>query len=230
MWAKVLIMIAVIGTNIYIGLVLAEMCNDPHISPHMAKPGIGLSSAATALVIAGLFCISYPEEGQRLTRWSQFLINTGEYIFPGGAEYARFWPAVGSQMIVLGLFFTPWLKSLLQFGPLVWMGKVSFAIYLIHGPLMRTLLAHLVFGWSERAPLTEDTATGKMVPSAATPEYNNWVTALSIAIFYIVLYRAASLWVKYVDPACGRVAKRIEVWMFAEGESTEKPPQLSLPA
>lgn len=205
------------------------MSNDPHIAPYMANPGVGLMSVAIALVLAGLYAISYPEEDATFAGWSTGLITIGGYIFPVGAEYSRVWPAVGSQMIVLGLFFVPFLKELLSVGPLVWMGEVSFAIYIIHGPLMRSLLTYMVFGWSERPEFRADEGTGKLFPVAWVAEYNNWVTGLAIVIFYLVLYRLASLWVRWVDPACGRVAKRLETLVFVD-EAKEKPAQVSLPS
>ena len=209
---------------------LAELANDPYVAPYMNDPGVGLLSAAAAMVVLGLYCISYPEANPALTKWSVGLTDVGLILFPASGELDRFWPAVGSQMIVVGLFFMPYLKGLLSWSPLVFMGKVSFAIYLIHGPLMRCLLAWMVFGLSEKPVPQIDPVTDELRATAWVPEYSKMVTGLAIVIFYLAVYKIAGLWVRWVDPACSRVAKRLEDWLWVEGESAEKPVHPSLPA
>jgi len=167
-----------------------------------------LNIGTTASMMLGLCCISFPEYNQTWTWWSNGMCVLATYVFPPGIELARYWPGLGAQLICVAFMLNPNLKRILSGSLLNWMGNVSFAVYLIHGTLIRTVLTWAVFGFSTQRPpyLNEDNESVQdWIEPVAT-----WKLIVVIPLFYILVYRLANYWVKYVDPWAGAVTNWIE--------------------
>lgn len=108
------------------------------------------------------------------------------------------------------------------------MGKLSFAVYLLHAPLIRTVLTYVLFGFSIRPSGGKD-EKGNQLPPGWLPLANRWVCVLAIPLFYLFLYRVANLWAAYVDPFCARVTQWFEDLVFRDDSRMvmEKPLLLS---
>ena len=211
---------AVIGTNIYAGLALAELSLDSNVQSFITDRPIIVSLISSTFIIFGLYVVSYPEENPEWARWSMGLMNLGHYIFPQGSEYARFYPGLGSDLLTFGVAFNTTAKRLLSHSALCWMGKMSFAIYLLHAPLIRTVLTWMLFGISPRPP---PPLPGQNLPPEWIPIISHWAVIIIVPLFYIILYRIAQMWVLHVDPWCGRVTSWIEDRVFREESKAEKP-------
>ncbi|CAK1357930.1 unnamed protein product [Cercospora beticola] len=82
-------------------------------------------------------------------------------------EYWRWWHAWGAFMVVYGVLRLSWLQKFFSTRPLKYLGKISFALYLVHGPLMWTvgdriyrLFGHITMPemttmWDEMLPVPE---------------------------------------------------------------------------
>lgn len=82
-------------------------------------------------------------------------------------EYWRWWHAWGAFLVVYGVLRIGWLQRFFSTRPLKYLGKISFALYLVHGPIMWTLgdRIYRLFGhitmpemttiWDERIPIPE---------------------------------------------------------------------------
>lgn len=172
--------------------------------------------------------MSYPEENPSWARWSQNLFLLGDYIFPKNSEFARYYPGLGANVLTLGIMFNDTAKRLLSTSFFCWMGKLSFPIYLLHAPLIRTVLAWVLFGASIRPDQGKDDE-GNQLPPGWLPIANRWVVVLALPMFYVFLYRVANLWAQHVDPFCGRVTNWFEELVFRDDAkaSSEKPLLLS---
>jgi len=213
---------AVIGINIYAGMLLAELQLDPEIQSHVADHPHTYSFLSTALIFLGTFTLSYPEENPEWARWSTGLLHFGYHIFPEGAEFARFYPALGSQILIFGIFFNPTAKRLLSSSALCWLGKMSFAVYLLHAPLIRSLLTWMLYGASSSPLSPGKDANGNDLPPSWIPLTNRWLLVVTLPLFYFLLYRIAHIWTAYVDPWCARATNWVEERMFRDDSRMEK--------
>jgi hypothetical protein len=207
-------------------MILAELTVDPDVQSFAAKHYFARSVASSILIIIGLFFISFPEENQSWTRWSAFLLKLGDYMFPTGVEIARYYPGLGANILILGIMFNDTAKRIMSHSFFCWMGKLSFPIYLLHAPLIRTVLTWVLFGASVRPPQGKD-QDGKELPPGWLPIANRWVCFIAIPMFYVFLYRVANLWATHVDPFCGRVTNWFEELVFRDdAKATEQKPLL----
>ncbi|KAL6718317.1 hypothetical protein ACLMJK_004406 [Lecanora helva] len=219
---------ALIGFNVYCGIILAELTLDSDVQNFASAHNYARKLFSAGLIILGLFFMSYPEENPSWARWSHNLELLGSYIFPQNAEYARFYPGLGVNLLTLGVMFNNTAKKILSTSFFCWMGKLSFPIYLLHAPLIRTVLAWVLFGASIRPDQGKD-ENGNQLPPGWLPIANRWVVVIALPLFYVFLYRVANLWAQYVDPFCGRVTNLFEELVFRDDAkaSSEKPLLLS---
>ena len=218
--------LALVGFNIFCGIFLAELSIDGDVASWSSSHPFIQSIGSASLILLGLFFCSYPEEHPTWARWSTGLLHLGNWIFPHGVEYARYYPGLGADILALGVMFNTTAKKILSHSFLCWMGKLSWPVYLLHAPLIRTVLTWALFGASVRPPQGKDDK-GNQLPPGWLPIANRWVVMFAIPLFYVFLYRVAGLWANHVDPWCTRVTQWFEELVFRDDAKTEKPILLS---
>lgn len=93
------------------------------------------------LCLIGLHCLSYPPWNADRTPGYRTLSR----ITPshrGVIEY--FWQRVGAPMFLLALSGSPFLRHPFQTRFILYLGKISFPLYIVHGPMNHTLGLWLV--------------------------------------------------------------------------------------
>ena len=121
---------------------------------------------------------------------------------PSGGELSRYVHSVGVQILALGILFAPAAQHALSHRWIHWMGKTSFAVYLIHPLFIRTVLVWMLYG--TLVPPQGFDQEGK--PTGPTQMQWEGVRCSNFAafpVFYVILYLGASYWVRYVDRGCG---------------------------
>ena len=210
---------AMIGLNVYAGALLAEL--NIHLGSAHAFPrcrGLPMRFLCAVLILIGLYWSSYPETHNGWRTWSANLGWWGLKIFPRGVDQYRFWPALGVQLITISVMLSPHLQHFLSLPSLTWLGTVSFPIYLLHGPLIRSLLAWLLFGLRNPIKKIEHNADGsvkgeyEVLPMPTLPMY-----IIAIPIFFIALLAVCQLWNLYIEPWCARLTKMAEDLFFGVG-------------
>ena len=201
---------------------MAELHFSPEVHEYVDERPITFSILSSSMIVLGLYSTSFPEEHPEWAAWSKGMLHFGRYIFPLGSEYNRFYPGLGAQLICFGVMFNTTAKRLLSTTWPCYLGKVSFAIYLLHAPLVRTLLTWMLFGLSQRPPSPGLNKEGKPLPQPWVPITSKWAAIVLIPLFYVILYRIAALWVQHVDPFCGRVTNWIEERIFRDESKNEK--------
>lgn len=81
-------------------------------------------------------CVLIPQINWRMYEWSEMgaFLPQKLYLFVGGALLFTYWPKFGS-----------WPVSRML-SPFVWLGEISYPIYLVHYPLVALINAHLPVG------------------------------------------------------------------------------------
>ncbi|KAK3360076.1 acyltransferase 3 [Lasiosphaeria hispida] len=139
----------------YAGMALAEMdlMRGAHESPAVSSPSDSPSLGATpppatqkpkgprqliwpAVSLLGLYFMSQPDHGSEVTPGWVFLST---FIPEFWSEKYRYWQSIGAIVFVLAVGRTPAWQKLFSTGPVQYLGKISYAIYLMHGPAMHTL-------------------------------------------------------------------------------------------
>lgn len=203
------------------GMLLAEITLDPDIQAVAAEYNYIRTVTSGSAIILGLYFCSYPEEHPGWARWSAGLENLGKYIFPKNVEYARYYPGLGVDILATGILFNNSAKKLLSNSFFLFLGRLSFPIYLLHAPLIRTVLTYVLFGFSVRPSGGKD-ENGHDLPPGYLPVASRWVCVFAIPLFYVFLYRVAALWATYVDPFCGQVTNWFEALVFRDDAKVQQ--------
>lgn len=132
-------------------------------------------------------------------------------------------------MIILAIYLSPSTKEFLANRLLLWLGKQSFAVYLIHGTMLRAVLCWMLYGisgqpWEGGEAATDDQRDDWL------PLRPPWVVGISVPVWIGLVYVFAAAWTAYVDPFCARLTARLEKAVFMEDEKGALPlPASSIP-
>ena len=198
-----------VGVNVFTGIILAELNHSAYplrfarFSPFFAPP----------LVICALILMSFPSQFQDWATWSNLLLRWYWRIAPQNAELMRFWPTLGAQLLTFTVVMSPHLRRGLSHRWFLWLGKISFPLYLLHGSFMRSILAWLLFC---RSKLTEIEEEGHKYMRYPLPGAATFIVAMPI--FFLILFTATHLWASKVEPHFGTITKTAEDTMFVRGD------------
>ncbi|KAL9617107.1 MAG: hypothetical protein Q9160_008097 [Pyrenula sp. 1 TL-2023] len=211
-----------VGTNVFFGMFLAELSFLPQstISPDAA---IHVQALPFVLAFFSLILMSYPNEYTTWAPWSRLLLNIGYTIFPDSTDFGRAWPGLGAQFLCMSVMISPPLRRIFSNRWCVWVGSMSYSLYLLHGPLMRSVLAWMTFG-----PI----ALREGLPDPTQNEDGSWewpilplpkplAFLLILPVFWAFLMYVVWLWNTRVDPLFGKATSAFERMAF--GELPEKP-------
>ncbi|KAF3492268.1 uncharacterized protein GIQ15_01785 [Arthroderma uncinatum] len=204
----------IVRPNIFAGMILAELSYLP--PPKKSRIASILPFFAVTL---GLYLCSFPNQFADQARWSRQLEQLGHRIFPKNAAMGRAWPNLGAQLLCFGVMYSPQMRQVLSHKWLHWIGGLSFAIYLLHGMLMRTVLAWIVFGPNA---LLGVTVPGKLANGAdgqVVPQPGDAVIAFLLPIFFAILLFVCSLWNRFVEPYFGYATSWLESFARSFGKN-----------
>ena len=177
------------------------------------------------IMLFGGFVGSYPAEHEDWAAWSRTLHrllvdpagdrSRGSLIVPKGTDAPRRASAFFIMCTAVSLSLSPLFQRLLSHRLLIWLGHHSFAVYLVHGTILRTVAIWIVYGitgepW-EPAGKNED----------GTPRDQEWLRPkgrphkmAAILVFTALTYTAAWAWMRWVDTACARATQWLENKVF----------------
>jgi peptidoglycan/LPS O-acetylase OafA/YrhL len=155
-----------------------------------------------------LYIASLPERHAEWMPWSDNLYKLLEWVvLYKRPDIPRLATGLGFDIAILGLHLNPWLRDLLLSNRMAgWLGRQSFAVYLIHGTLLRTLLVYLLYGI--RVPANRLSSSGRMVQSHPLRYPGGSSLLCSLVVWFPILYFFAALWTAYVDPWCARMTEK----------------------
>lgn len=188
------------------GILLAELQHyEPAIRFQTLRPRLCRLISVLCLFI-GLTIASYPEGHPEWMTWSKIEHAILVPILPRDPDFPRFASGIGLEFISLGIHFSPCIRDLLSGRYLLWLGKQSFAVYLLHGPLLRTVLCWMLYGISMPPDVVND--KGEKVPGTLRFP-GGWHLLLALLFWMPLNYGIAALWTTYVDPWCARMTERL---------------------
>ncbi|KAF4964428.1 hypothetical protein FSARC_7614 [Fusarium sarcochroum] len=158
---------------------------EPHLQAN--KKGIGGLIVFGPIFLLGLHLASYPELNGSQTAGFSWLPLAGN---------SRLWQSIGASMIVFSLVNLDALKTIFSCRVLLYLGRISFAVYITHLPLLG------VVGWRLVAFIW--TLTGRAT-------YVKEVGGVFIAFIILLALQiwVADLFCRFVDEPCTRWASKV---------------------
>lgn len=89
-----------------------------------------------ANMLCALFLASYPDEAGHDTPGYRYLTTLIPAYY---TEKYRFWQSIAAVQLIWATNHCDQLKALYTIGPVQYLGKISFALYLMHGPVIHTI-------------------------------------------------------------------------------------------
>ncbi|KAJ5689332.1 hypothetical protein N7462_003724 [Penicillium macrosclerotiorum] len=212
----------------FYGMLLSDLSYSATLKNWVENHSYGRKMITIPLTIAGLFIASYPGEHPEWMPWSDWMFNLAQYIFPPDVNIGKRYTAIGVDMIILAIYLSPSTKDFLSNRLLLWFGKQSFAVYLIHGTMLRVILCWMLYGisgqpWEGSEASTDDDRDW-------LPLRPPWVVAISIPVWIGLVYALAAAWTAYVDTFCASMTQKLERAVFKEDEQASLPlPAVSIP-
>jgi hypothetical protein len=137
--------------------------------------------------------------------------SQGGLLTPVGADGGRRMTSTMVQMCSVGLFLSPGLRDALSQWWLLWLGKHSFAVYLVHGTILRTVGMWIAYGISPDEPAHEDGSSDEERWLRPRSTSHIW---LAVMVFTLLTYLAAWAWMRWVDSACASATVWLEKTLF----------------
>jgi len=222
------------GAMLALGTLLAELSQHrPTQNFLTAHQRLCTYIIAPLLLLIGGYIGSYPQEHEDWTPWSlqlhRFLLNpvdghaTGSFIVPKGTNVHRRTSAFFIMCTAVSLFLSPAFQKLLSHRLLIWLGHHSFAVYLVHGTILRTVGMWLVYGISGEPwqPAGKNPDGSPREPVWVEPKGRPH-KMVAILVFTALTYTAAWAWMKWVDTACARATQWLEEKVFDDEDSEGK--------
>lgn len=185
---------------------------------------------APLLIILGLVIGSYPQEHEGYSNWSHWLHETfvartdepesepiGSLLVPEGTDPPRRFTSAAVQLCAAAIFLSPMLRNALSHRYLLWLGQHSFAVYLVHGTILRSVGMWVAYEWWPEESTMLD---GDETLQQYTHVRSEASVYASIVVFIALSYISAWAWMRWVDTACATVAQRWEALVFQDEEES----------
>ncbi|KFZ18230.1 hypothetical protein V501_01329 [Pseudogymnoascus sp. VKM F-4519 (FW-2642)] len=182
---------ALIRMNVFAGMILAELSVMTSRPSSRQRPFL-----ACVLGISGLYLLSYPRQNAYYAPWSRHLKHLGAVLFPQFAKDYRYWQGLGAQMLCAAILLSPSARRALSNRTLVWLGQISFPVYLLHGTLIRTVLAWVILRGS--SPSHRPVVASPF--AAPTPRLGWLATIIVVSGFWVLLLSISNMWARRIEP------------------------------
>ncbi|EEP77338.1 predicted protein [Uncinocarpus reesii 1704] len=203
------------GINIYSGMLFAQL----HATLGARSTSLLPKPVPTILILTGLIICSYPQNNPDWMLWSSFLKSVMTAVIPPSATgfINRYWVNIGTSTLVLGVFTSRNARRILSLPLFNFLGRVSFAVYLLHDTLIRSMLTWMIYGANVgKTDLSVVNEKGR--PINRVPPAGAGVFLVAIPVFYVVLYAVAYLWTMHVDVWCANAVVRVRDIMFKKDD------------
>lgn len=202
--------------NVFAGMILAELSFYDFKGLETRKL---FKALPYGLVTVGLYICSYPDQYADQCAWSSQLATIAEIIFPKDAVPSRYYASLGAQMVCFGVMFSPSMRRMLSHRALLWLGSISFPLYLVHGPLMRSVLVYLVYFPMSIGFKPALGADGMPNPESYIPTPSPFRLGVILVMFFVFLLYIAQQWTKHVEPKMGALTAALDKFSRSFGNT-----------
>ncbi|MCJ1446580.1 MAG: hypothetical protein MMC23_007085 [Stictis urceolatum] len=159
--------------------------------------------------------------------WSN-AIDQLRFFFPIGTYLPKRFTALGLDMTVLGLLLSSTARDWLCSWPLQFLGKYSFAVYLTHGTILKTVLIWMIYGTSGQ-PWDEHRKDekGENLDPIPLPRCGKAGFVFWVPVWVVLVYCVAWLWTNYVDAWCEKVSQWLLRKTLEEDEKSLAGPNMA---
>jgi hypothetical protein len=222
----------------YAGMLLADLSlvvgsNDsskPISSSPLGRFVLIKSCWPIAMALFGLYVGSFPFGAAEKANWANNLQWLGYTLFPSRCiilyilllivlgEQMWAWPLFGAFSLILSIQFSPIIRQMLSHRHLLFLGSISFPMYLLHSPLMRSILTWVKFGL---LPHSADAMMQHV--SGPNREYTAPVKAYGVDLLWTVVnWVAYGLWMALLIYVCVVWRDRVDVLCVEFARWTEE--------
>lgn len=166
------------------------------------------------LIFTALVLMSYPASYVDAAPWTRLLRDFGTQFFPAHnpSTLHRLFGSIGGILLIMGILISPHARWLLSRRPLRWLGKVSFAVYILYGVAARTVFAWVLHFGGRKEVVNEraDSGADFQVERYKLPS-STFQCAVATLALAVTLAGAASLWTSKLEPLFDQIANKWEV-------------------
>lgn len=178
--------------------------------------------------VTSLVLMSVPYDSADNAAWSKALTYFAQQYFPHAStgEIPRTWGSIGAVLLIIGIILSPRARFLLSAQPLLWLGKISFPVFLLHPSFMQTIMP--LFAFSSEQTYEIRAIEGPLDTKGMPPveQIYRFKQRGDIAIFSSIIITiactcaASHLWIMKVEPVFGRLTAVCEDIMTGQKHIT----------
>lgn len=199
---------AFVGLCCFSGVLLAELS----LSTFPARISTYSHLVAPPLTLLSLMLMSYTNHNQEGRPWSAALHAFGSQYLPKDGEGGldRIYGTIGGSLLVISIIFSPHARLMLSQKALKWIGKVSFAIYLLHGTMLRTVFAWTLSVGQAKKEFVETVNDGLTISAERYPVPGAFQCVVATIVCVLAVLVVSCMWSNKVEPALARTTKHLQ--------------------
>ena len=167
--------------------------------------------------------MSYPGSYAEAASWSTWLRDFATQYFPTETHGAieRIYGSLGGILLLAGIIISPHARWALSRPPLLWLGRVSFAIYLLHGMFLRTIFAWLLHLGQGKQVITEYDQGGREIHIERYPLPGSFQRAVATVVMAVCVGIASHFWNLKFEPIFAKITSKLESIVAGKVEMRE---------
>ena len=214
--------IGLVGVPVFAGALLCELSMEPIVSKFSTSRSLIRRALPFSMVFVAWYLIGYSGVHSEWAHWSNSLLQIGVKLFPQGAEIITCWGLTGVLLLISAAVLSSTLQRILSHPAFLWLGTLSFPVYLLHGPLLRSFLNWMLFAFTQPVwyeEKNEEDVVVRIYPRLPIPPL--WRFVLAIPIFFAVVLYSSKLWILHIEPWCAQVTKWAEDTICGNASKSE---------
>lgn len=220
-----------VGQSYLAGVLLAELWvseawRDGERYARWASPG---------LLGIGLVLMSWPKNRAESLTWTRLIQRALVDTLPRVLDAERLVGTIGVLLVILGVMISPRIRISLAHPFLLWLGRISFAIYLLHMLVLRLAMPWLLFiSNPAKALFLLGSGNADAFKAVVVDEPGLFRKILGLLTLILLILTAAHQWTQRVEPRLDRISKVIEEAVTgstrqARDEASTYQPHVGLP-